>query len=164
MNVKYINPFIESVGELFTTMLGCQAKRGEVGVARLEGNPRDLTALIGLSGPARGMVALSFPIPTALKIVSKLMGKETRIVDETATDVVAECVNIVTGSAKAKLNALAGGEPIDLSLPTVIRGSQYTIEYPSKSVWLEVPFSSELGPFSMRVTLAYEDKKGRSGA
>lgn len=151
MKVEYINPFIESVFELFSTMLSAEARRGEVNVCRGSGTAREITGLIGLSGPARGTVALSFPTGTALAMCSRLLGMETLVVDETVSDAVAELVNIVAGSAKAKLK-VANGEPIDLSLPTVVRGSCYSVDYPSKVMWLEVPFTSDLGPFSLRVT------------
>jgi len=61
-----------------------------------------------------------------------------------------EMVNIVAGGAKVKLHK---GEhtPIDLGLPTVVRGHSYMVAYPSHSIWLDVPFTSELGPFNLRV-------------
>ncbi len=71
--------------------------------------------------------------------------------DDTVSDAIAEMVNIVAGGAKAKLN-LGGGAPLDLSLPTVVRGNSYNVDYPSGSVWLEVPFDSDLGSFRLRVT------------
>ncbi len=151
MKVEYINPFIESVYELFSTMLSSKAKRGEVGISNGAANPRDIMALIGLSGMARGMVALAFPVNTALAIVNQLLGTDTRVMDDTVSDAIAEVVNIVAGGAKAKLK-IGDGPPIDLSLPTVIRGNSYSVDYPSKTVWLEVPFDSDLGPFTMRVT------------
>ena len=151
MRAEYINPFIEGVNELFLTMLECEAVRGKVAVAQTKGDPRDITALIGLSGPARGIVALTFPIPTALAMVSKLLGTPTRVVDATVSDAVAEMVNIVAGRAKSKFQTISG-DPIDLSLPTVVRGNNYKVDYPSKSTWLDVPFDSQLGPFSLRVT------------
>ncbi len=157
MRVEYINPFIESVYELFSTMLSAQVRRGEVGLSNGAGNPREIMALIGLSGPARGNVALSFPTGTALAMVSRLLGADTHVVDETVSDAVAELVNIVAGSAKAKFNT-NGGTPIDLSLPTVVRGNSYSIDYPSKAVWLEVPFTSDLGAFSLRVTFEISGK------
>lgn len=163
MKVEYINPFIESVFELFTTMLDSEIERGKIGVTTADANPRDIMALIGLSGPARGTVALSFPTDTALKMVGRILGAEVRIVDDTVSDGVAEIVNIVAGSAKAKLTQ-GGGAPIDLSLPTVVKGHNYEIDYPSQSVWLEVPFKTGLGPFSLRVTFEFEDEdeKGAS--
>lgn len=151
MKVEYINPFIESVYELFSKMLSAKAVRGEVGLSRGNGNPRDIMALIGLSGQARGTVALTFPTATALAMASRLIGMDIHVVDETVSDAVAELVNIVAGAAKAKLNG-SGGTPIDLSLPTVVRGNSYSIDYPSTAVWLEVPFTSDLGVFSLRVT------------
>jgi CheY-specific phosphatase CheX len=75
--------------------------------------------------------------------------------EDTLVDGAAELVNIVAGSAKAKF-CKDGGAPLDLSLPTVIRGEGFQIDYPSKTVWIEVPFSSELGSFKVRVT--FEDE------
>jgi chemotaxis protein CheX len=152
MKVEYINPFIESTYELFSTMLSATAKRGDVGIAKeAAGGARDIMGLIGLSGPARGMVALSFPVDTALKMVNRLLDTEIVAVDDTVSDAIAEMVNIVAGGAKAKIN-VGGGKPIDLSLPTVVRGSSYDVDYPTGTVWLEVPFDSDLGHFSLRVT------------
>ena len=161
MKVEYINPFIEGVYELFTTMLSARAVRGDVGVSRGEGNPMDLMALIGLSGAARGMVALTFPVNTALAIVERLLGARPDSVDESVSDAIAEVVNIVAGSAKAKFKLATSSSMIDISLPTVVRGSNYNVDYPSKSIWLEVPFNSDLGPFNLRVTFEM-DMKGHS--
>lgn len=151
MKVEHINPFIESVYELFQTMFEGKAERGQIGVASGGGNPRHIIALIGLSGPVRGTVALSFPTATALAMVGKILGSPVTVVDETVSDGVAEIVNIVAGSAKARMTK-GEGKPLDLSLPTVVRGNSYTVEYPSQAVWLEVPFKSDLGEFSLRVT------------
>lgn len=154
MNVEYINPFIASVYELFTTMLEAEVKRGKIGVSTGANNPRDIMALIGLSGPARGTVALSFPTATALGIVNKILGIDTHVVDETVSDGIAEVVNIVAGSAKAKL-VNDTETPIDLSLPTVLRGGDFKVDHPSRALWLEVPFESSLGGFTLRVTFEF---------
>ena len=158
MKVEHINPFIESAKELFSTMLEVELKRGNVGVAKDGITSGNLTALIGLSGPARGTVALSFPVPTALAMVGKLTGSRTRTVDDTVSDAVAELVNIVAGGAKAKFSN-DGGPPIDLSLPTIVRGNSYTVDYPSQTVWLDVPFTSDLGPFTLRVTFELDGEQ-----
>lgn len=158
MKVEYINPFIESVMEVFNTMLSAQVKRGQVGISKsASSSARDIMALIGLSGPARGTVALSFPTKTALSLVSRLLGSETHVVDDTVSDGVAEIVNMVAGSAKAKLTQ-DGGAPINLSLPTVVRGGDFSVDYPSQSVWLEVGFESDLGAFTLRVTFEFDKK------
>lgn len=157
MDVNCIKPFIESIQELFSRMLGCRATRGEVGISRNGVGKYEITALIGLGGPVRGVVALSFPQPTALGIASRLLARPVGRVDETVSDAVAECVNIVAGNAKARLGN--GDRPIDLSLPTVIRGTSYGLHYPSGSRWLEIQFASDLGPFNLSVTLAKDAER-----
>lgn len=158
MRAEFINPFIESVYDLFKTMLGCEARRGEVSLARSVSSGHEVIALIGLSGIVRGTVALAFPARTALHMVNRLLGVETIGVNDEVLDAVAELVNIVAGGAKAKLNGETG-TPISLSLPTVVQGKDYSVEYPSYAKWLDVPFTSELGPFTLRVIFE-SDKRG----
>ena len=163
MRVEYINPFIDSVYELFSTMLNSEVIRGDIELASAEKNKQDIMALIGLSGNARGAVALAFPVNTALKMVSQLLGVNVKVMDDTVSDAVAELVNIVAGGAKAKFKFRNNdyNKPIQLSLPTVVRGNSFTIDYPSKSAWLEVPFNSGLGDFTLRVTFEIDEIRYR---
>ena len=157
MKAEYINPFITAVFELFSTMMGCEAKRGQIAIAKKGASTKEITALIGLGGPARGSVSISLPFDTARAMVTRLLGTDGEIDDETLVDGTAELVNILAGSAKAKFS-LEGGVPLDLSLPTVIRGEGFQIDYPQKTVWIEVPFTCEMGSFKVRVT--FEDDAG----
>jgi chemotaxis protein CheX len=153
MKIEWINPFVESVNSLCTTMLSCAVERGPLGVVNGKAEPGgDITGLIGLSGPVRGMVALSFPIGTARAMVGRLLCLGEEEISESVGDGVAELVNIIAGSAKAKFSNGNGSDVISLGLPTVIRGGNEIVEGPSRSTWLDVPFSSDLGPFSLRVT------------
>lgn len=154
MQLEYINPFIESVYELFETMLGCPVERGNPNLVKKNEVTNDLVALIGLSGPVRGTVVLLFPKLTALKMVSRFVGEPCQAIDENVRDAVAELVNIVAGGAKARLS---NGDPIiELSLPNVIEGKNCSVHYPSYSVWLDIPFTSELGPFNLRLSFKFE--------
>ncbi len=152
MKAEYVNPFVESVYELFVSMLNANARKGEVTLSTNNVKPRQLTALIGFSGPVRGMVAMSFPVNTALAMVSRLLGTQVLVVDDTVSDAVGEFVNIVSGAA------------IDLSLPTVVRGSGYVVDYPSRARWLEVHFDSDLGPFSLQITFETQQTAKDGGA
>ena len=156
MKVDSINPFIESVYELFETMIGTSLKRGDIAVSEVPSKHCEVTAMIGMSGAIRGTVALAFPVNTAISLVNKLLETDLHIMDDTITDGIAELVNIVGGSAKAKFPVQDGAEPVALTLPTVIRGQDYKVAHPSGAVWLEVPFESDLGGFKLRVTLQEE--------
>ena len=147
MKTTWVNPFVESVYSLCSTMLNCRVERGQLGPSTAKSaTGGDITGLIGLSGMARGMVALSFPTTTARAMVGRLLSLSDGEVDDSVSDGVAELVNIVAGSAKAKFSDGDGSEIISLGLPTVIRGGSQIVECPSRSSWLDVPFASDLGP------------------
>ena len=57
-------------------MLNANPKRGAIGVAQEKVVEEEITALIGLSGPAQGMVALGFPQKTAVAKVSRLLDEK----------------------------------------------------------------------------------------
>ncbi|MBK9119090.1 MAG: chemotaxis protein CheX [Phycisphaerales bacterium] len=149
MDVSYINPFIEAVDTVFTTMLHVQPRRNGLKVSDGKAKGELITSLIGLSGQVSGVVALRFPPPTALALASRMLGSDMNAVSDEVTDAVAEMVNMVAGSAKARFNH---DPPLELGLPTVVEGAGYRLKYPSRSVWLEVPFSSDAGDFTMEVT------------
>lgn len=149
MDVNYINPFIEAVDSVFTTMLHVQPRRKGVKVSTEQAMGASITSLVGLSGKVSGVVVLRFPPPTALALAGRMLGSEIEAVNDEVTDAVSELVNMVAGSAKAKFNY---DPPLELGLPTVVDGAGYKLKYPSKSVWLEVAFGSEAGDFSMEVT------------
>mgnify|MGYP006293010547 CR=1 FL=1 len=149
MDVAYINPFIEGIDLLFSNMLDTKAQRGKLSLASCTNGGTDVTAIIGMSGPARGTVALGFPVSTALAMASRLLDEDIKTMNPDVTDAMAEMVNIVAGSAKSKLSK--GDQPIDLGLPSIVRGADLELEQPRGSRWIEVPFTTEFGKFYMRV-------------
>ncbi len=153
MEVDSINPFIESVDELFSRMLNAKLQRGNIAVSQEPSKSCEITAIVGMSGFFCGSVALAFSTKTAITVINRLLDTDIRIVDESITDGIAEFVNIVAGAAKVKFIIPEGGKPIDLTLPVIIRGRDYSVSHSRKSTWLEVPFESELGGFHLRVTL-----------
>lgn len=149
MDVSYINPFIEAVDTVFTTMLDVKPKRKGLKVSDGKAKEAVITSLVGFSGQVSGVVVLRFPPPTALSLAGRMLGAELTEMNDEVTDAVAELANMVAGSAKAKFQH---DPPLELGLPTVVDGTSYQLRYPSKSVWLEVPFSSGAGDFTMEVT------------
>ncbi len=148
MKAENINPFIESVTEVFENMLDCKVKMGNPGIAEEEQSTPDIIGVIGLSGTAQGIVALKLPVKTALAAVGKLAGTSFKSVDSSIIDGVGEIVNIITGNAKSKF----AGHAINISLPTVVRGSIHNVSNMDNTVFLAVPFDSDLGSFSLLVT------------
>jgi chemotaxis protein CheX len=153
---EYINPFIESVSELFSTMLDIEVQRQELSL-KLELEPSlDIVAFIALSGYIKGTVALSFPQSTALELVSKIYEDKFHTIDSVVVDALGEFANIVAAGAQNHLSQNLE-QRIDLGVPTVVRGSCFNINYPSQATWIEIPFISDLGGFIIRVTIKRGD-------
>jgi chemotaxis protein CheX len=144
-----INPFIEAVQEAFDSMIGCPASRIPTLPAPSPVHLPDLIGVIGLSGTAQGVVALRFPMTTALAVVSSMAGASFDKVDAAVIDGVGELVNIVAGSAKGRFK----GHSISISLPTVVSGDICRLSNAKDTVWVEVPFESQLGEFSLVLNL-----------
>lgn len=155
MKADLVNPFVESVYELFQTMLSSKVARVGLAVSDGQKRPAEIMALIGFSGVIRGTVALSLPARTCRAMVERLLGTETETTEETISDTISEMVNIVAGSAKARLS-LKVKQILDLSLPVVLTGQRYEVYSPSQAVWLEIPFASDLGDFVLRLTFQVE--------
>lgn len=153
IDVRYINPFIDAVSNVFTTMLDLQPTRKSLKVSPGEPDMAQLTSIIGISGQVHGVVALRFPPQTALSLAGRLLGETPSEINDEVIDAIAEMVNMVAGNAKARFDH---DPPLELGLPTVVEGKGYRLKYPSGSFWLEVPFETEDGPFAMEVSYSAE--------
>ncbi len=149
MKAEYINPFLKASMNLFKDYLGLQAVGGK---PYLRPDPQDLdevSGIIGLAGDTKGAVVLSFSRDTAIKVISKMEGKPYHVLGNDVLDGVGELVNIIAGNAKQDLLQFR----IEISLPGVITGKAYKIRWPEGIPVVAIPFTTELGPFSVNVSL-----------
>lgn len=149
MKAKYINPFLNATMGLFRDFLGLKVSSGKPFVLADPQDLSDVSALIGLAGETTGAVVLSFSHDTALKVISNMAGREYLFLGSEVLDGVGELVNIIAGNAKKDLDEFR----ISISLPGVITGNSYRINWPKGVPVITIPFSSELGDFTVNVSL-----------
>lgn len=152
VKVEHLNPFIVATMETFKSMLRTEITPGKLYLVTGAKVQHDISGIIGLSGGARGTVALSFPRITALKAVSEFIGEKVVTVDDGVKDAIGELANIVAGAAKRDL----AQHKISISLPTVIVGDNHEIQGGKEVIPLGVPFESALGKFSLIVSFKSE--------
>ena len=149
---ELVQPFVDAIGELFDTMLGLEAVVGEI----IEPGPEqqgapEIIGVIGMSGTAKGTVAVKLPVRTALSLVGRMVGTEFKTIDRSIVDGIGEFVNILAGIAKKRYP----GHKISLSLPTVVRGDLFILnEKGQGTIWSEIPVSCDCGPFRLAVGLS----------
>lgn len=154
MDVRYINPFIASIKNLFSTMLDTEVLISKPFVQTGDELPSDATAVIGLSGDVMGSVALCFPMTTAVRAAGKFAGVELSENHEDFADALGEMANMVAGGAKAKLDGLN----CSVALPNVVLGREHTLGRSNAAPRLVLPCDSALGRFRVEVGMVVKKK------
>jgi chemotaxis protein CheX len=152
MNVKYINPLLESTINVLSTMAMIEAKPGQPSLK--EGNKvlGDVTGKIALSGEqTNGSLAISFSTASILNISEKMLGETVDSIDEGIVDLVGEITNIITGGAK-RLYSDQGIE-FDLTRPSMLIGSDQILEHTiqGKAQTIVLPFTTDAGNFYLEM-------------
>lgn len=149
MDVSFVNPFIKSTAKTFKTMLATEITTGAPILLADATHTFDVSGVIGLSGEAQGLIALSFPKHMALKIVGALLRTEDEISYDEMVDGIGEIANIVAGLAKQDL----GDFKFSISLPNVVIGSDHKIATQSGVPAVMIPIKTEYGEFAIEVSL-----------
>lgn len=97
-----------------------------------------VTSMVGLAGSHSGILAIHCPKKLALQVASNMLGMEVTEVDDDVNDAMGEIANMVGGDVKHIFSPK--GADINLSIPTVIYGSDYALESISSAESLVMPF------------------------
>ncbi|MCM0081869.1 chemotaxis protein CheX [Geomonas sp. Red32] len=100
-----------------------------------------LTSMVGLAGSHSGILAIHCPKALALKVTGNMLGMEMFEIDDDVNDAMGEIANMIGGDVK-HIFSPKGGD-INLSIPTVIYGSDYVLESISTSQAMVIPFGCE---------------------
>lgn len=151
MNVKFINPFLEATIDVLKTMAFVDPTPGKPYLKKDNYAKGDISAIIGMTGAAKGSLALTFSESCIVKIVSNMLGEDITEINGDIKDAVGEITNMVSGAARKKLEA--EGFIITAAIPTVVSGKGHSIVHVMGGPSIIIPFSTEHGPFVVDVCL-----------
>ena len=148
MDVRYINPFLIAVQNVFETMINIPFKLGKPTIKKDDVPSYEISGIIGISGEVTGCVVVSFSEGIALQLASALLDEELTEVNGDCTDAIGEIANMIAGNAK-------NGFPkrnTSVSVPTVIIG-KHRVAYPSGLPIISIPCEASNGRFEIDVAL-----------
>ncbi|MDR2792039.1 MAG: chemotaxis protein CheX [Treponema sp.] len=125
---QYIKPFIDVCVNVFKSLINENVTVKTpyfLEKDAIVGN--DISAVIGLTGEARGAVIVSMQQKLAIRLTDLLTGSPHTKIDDDVADAIGEIVNIIAGNAK---QGLEESMKIIISLPTIIRGNGHVIMWP----------------------------------
>ena len=155
MDVRYINPFIESLVDTFSTMTGLTPVSLAPFLKDDQEAMADITGLITFaSDTVRGSVALSLDEQLALMVFERFTGDRATSLNADVTDCVGELANMVAGGAKSRLSET--GQTFRISLPKVQIGREIHIDHNIASPAIVIPFDA--GGLALKIEVAMEQR------
>ncbi len=149
MDVRYINPFIRAIRNVFATMLKTEVNVQKPHVKNDGRASADVSGVIGFTGGATGCVVLSFPKDVACRAASTFAGMQIALESPDLIDAIGELANMVAGNAKKDFE----GARISISLPSVIIGENHIVGQSRMVPRLVIPCASPLGSFYVEVAM-----------
>ncbi|MCP3128340.1 MULTISPECIES: chemotaxis protein CheX [Shewanella] len=144
MNVNFINPFLQSLLNVISTMASMDLTPGKPQVKTDNLAKGDVSGLIGMVGPqTKGSLSITFEQKLALQIMQNMLGENPGKINEEVTDLVGEITNMVTGGAKNLLGQK--GYEFEMATPMVVSGKGHTISHKANGTKIIMPFTSPYG-------------------
>jgi len=113
-----------------------------------------VSAIVGLGGKVSGIIAIHMTAENACTLASGLLGMSFEEVDEIVADAMGEIVNMLAGGLKK--HACQSEELFKISIPSVIRGNNYSTHGPKDSEQRLIGVHA--GPCSLVLQLVVERK------
>ena len=128
---SYVEPFVEVTVSTFKEFAGVEVSpRNPHFLDPDKGFDWDISAVIGLSGIVKGAVIVSMKAELAIKLTDLLAGPGHTDIDTDVIDAIGEINNIIASNIKPKV---PNGEKIVISIPTIIKGKEHSIAWPSRA-------------------------------
>ncbi|RBP79696.1 chemotaxis protein CheX [Shewanella putrefaciens] len=141
MNVNFINPFLQSLLNVISTMASMDLTPGKPQIKVDNLAKGDVSGLIGLVGPqTKGSLSITFEQKLVLQIMQNMLGENPGKINEEVTDLVGEITNMVTGGAKNLLGQK--GYEFEMATPMVVSGKGHTISHKANGTKIIMPFTS----------------------
>lgn len=154
MDIKYINPFMESFSTVMPQVGFSSVTKGNLSVKNKELISSGVIIIVGIVGAIKGNVVYVIDMESAKKIASTMMmGMPVAELDDMAKSALSELTNMLTANAATFFSQLE--IPIDISTPTLLHGENVTVEMSSNKV-LCVQLLADGIPFD--INISFENK------
>lgn len=152
--LSFSGPFIDAMKVVFETMVFTKIDAQKPRIKQDGKTTADISAILGINGickdqEVKGMLILSWPIETYIKIANAMLSEEHTSFNNDIADVGAEIVNMIFGNAKRTLTDM--GYTLDMSIPSTVGGKDHYISYPQKTTTVIIDIISAHGPFFLEL-------------
>lgn len=149
--MDFSQKIVDVTREIFETMVMVEVTPGEALAEHVSRFQFSLSAMVGFAGFKQGNLAIHLPEAVAKGLTGDFLGVEVDEINEDVQDAMGELANMLAGSLKPFISE--NGEKVDLSLPSVVYGEEYTLTVVNESDWIIIPFTVSHGDFLVGLEL-----------
>lgn len=149
MDASYINPFMTSIQNVFSTMFQLPVQIGEPHIKADRKASHDVSGIIGVSGEMVGTIVLSMPMPVSEAIVHLFTGMDIKSDSDDFADAIGELVNMISGNAKAEFQR----KGVFISCPSVIIGDGHRVATNTDTPCVCIPCYTDCGEVALEISL-----------
>jgi chemotaxis protein CheX len=152
VSAKLIVPFVNSVRNVFRTMVGVETVVERLTRKTGPAASYDISAIVGFSGQVIGSVVVSFQMAAALSLVKAFAGVDIPVESPDFPDAIGELANMIAGNAKKDLGATAS-----ITCPNVVIGPGHIIARLRGVPCYVIPCKTPVGDFAIEVNIKQTD-------
>jgi len=142
MKAEMINPILETMVTIMTTMASVTPSMGKPTLKENEAALGEVTGIMQLHSPQiNGSFAITFTAAAIFDVVKRILGEEITEVDDTAKDMAGEMTNMVVGGAKNIY--VEQGYDFDMTTPDILIGKDHKVEHVCNGKTIVLPFEME---------------------
>ncbi len=150
-DVEIAKHFVKATTVVLSTMAGITATPGKPFAKKDREAVGDISAIIGVTGPKKGTISVSFYTDSATELVRGMLGDDIGDIDQDMQDAVGELTNMISGQARASI--AEAGLTLQGATPSVVVGKGHQIHHMSKAVVMAIPFTTPGGHFTVEFCL-----------
>jgi chemotaxis protein CheX len=154
VDVRFINPFLHGVVEVLDTMAKTKVEPSKPLLKKNRRALGDVSAVMTLTGEARGSLSASFSFDLLQHIMMNMLGQHVTQVDNFVKDMVGELTNMISGVARRFFHKQ--GLKLVASLPMVVSGKGSILPHGMHGPLLVIPFQGPHG--DVFVEAGFRDK------
>jgi chemotaxis protein CheX len=143
--MDFHSKIVEVTKEIFETMIMMDVTPGQPLAEHVSKFNYSLSAMVGFAGFKQGNLTIHAPEKVAIGLTQNFLGTEIEEINEDVQDAMGELANMIAGSLKPIISN--EGKSVELSLPSVVYGKEYTMTVVAKADWIIVPFTVSHGQF-----------------
>ncbi len=153
MDVRHVNPFIESFTTVMPQLGFGNIQRGNLSVKGQELTYSGVIIIVGIVGAIKGNVVYCIDMEAAKKIASTMMmGMPVDTLDEMSRSALSELTNMLT--ANAATSFFNAGITMDISTPTLLYGENISVKMSSNQVLCIQLLADE---YPVEINIAFEN-------